>query len=122
MRTKIITGCLLFCFILPGCEDIFVKDISDDLVYVISPVDSALCTGEKILFVWEKMKGAEHYQIVVVSPSFDKISTTSDIVADTIRAELSLPEGKYQWSIYAYNSEYKSRKTIRSFEITTDEE
>lgn len=122
MRRKIILCCSFFCFIMPGCEDIFLKDLSGEQVVILSPLDNALFESEKILFAWDKMDGADRYRIEVASLSFERGSPLYDTVADTTRIELSLCEGKYQWSIYAYNSGYKTKKTIRSFEIKKDEE
>lgn len=122
MRIKIILCCSLFCFFLSGCEDIFLKDISGEQVGVLSPVDNAMFESEKILFAWDKMEGAERYHLEVVSPSFEGGTVKYDAVTDTTRIELSLSEGKYQWSVYAYNYGYKSKKIIRSFEIKKDEE
>lgn len=122
MRIKIILCCSLFCFFLSGCEDIFLKDISGDRVAILSPANNAFFEDENILFAWDRMEGAERYHIEVVSPSFDGGATVYDAITDTTRVELSLSEGKYQWSIYAYNSGYTSEKITRSFEIKKDEE
>ncbi|MDR1501468.1 MAG: hypothetical protein LBT43_03315 [Prevotella sp.] len=122
MKTKLILYCSLFCFFLPGCEDIFLKDISNEQVVVISPVADTFFEEGKVLFAWDRIKGAEKYYIEVASPSFDRSSLLYDTITDTTRVELSLSEGKYQWSIYGYNSGYKSKKIIHSFEIKKDEE
>ncbi|RNC63888.1 hypothetical protein [Proteiniphilum sp. X52] len=121
MRTKLILYCLLFCLFLAGCEDIFLKDISGEQVAVISPVTGTFFEGEKVLFAWDRMEGAEKYHIEVASPSFDGGSSLYDTITDTTRVELSLSGGKYQWSIYGYNYGYKSKKITRSFEIKKDE-
>lgn len=122
MRMKLIIYCSFFCLFFSGCEDIFLKDISDEQVAVISPVNNTFLEGEKILFAWDRMEGAEKYHIEVATPSFDKGAPLYDTITDTTRVELSLPEGKYQWSIYGYNYAYKSKKITRSFEIKKDEE
>ena len=113
MKTKLILYCSLFCLFLSGCEDIFLKDISDKQVAVISPVADTFSEGEKILFSWEPMEGAEKYHIEVASPSFDAGSLLFDTSTDTTRVELSLYEGKYQWSVYGSNYGYKSKKITR---------
>lgn len=122
MNTRLILYCSLFCLFFSGCEDIFLKDISGEQVVVISPVTATFSEGEKVLFAWDRMEGAEKYHIEVVSPSFDEGSPLYDTITDTTRVEVSLSEGKYQWSIYGYNSGYKSKKITRSFEIKKDEE
>lgn len=122
MGTKKILCCLLVCLLLPACEDIFLKDISEEEVVVLSPLDRALFEGETILFMWDRMEGAERYLLEVASPSFSRDTLRYSAVADTNRVELSLPGGQYQWSVYGYNSGYKSKKIIRSFEIKEDEE
>lgn len=122
MKTKLILYCSLFYLFFSGCEDIFLKDISGEQVVVISPVSNTFFEGEKVLFAWDRMDGAEKYHIEVASPSFDKGLPLYDTITDTIRIELSLSEGMYQWSIYGYNYGYKSKKITRSFEIKKDEE
>lgn len=122
MWKKMVFCCSLFCIYLAGCEDIFLKDISANQVEILSPADNAMFEGENILFVWDMMEGAERYHITIVSPSFERSSTLNDTITDTTRIEFPLPEGKYQWSVYAYNSGYKSKKIVRSFEIIKDDE
>lgn len=109
---------LLFPF---GCEDIFVRDISDEQVVILSPFNDVFFEGEKILFAWAPLEGAEKYHVEIASPTFKEGVSLYDDVMDTTRVEVSLPEGNYQWSIYGYNYGYKSKKTTRSFEIKKDE-
>jgi hypothetical protein len=108
--------------ILPGCEDIFEKDISGDSVNIISPENNAIFTGQSIAIVWEELDGAEEYHVVIASPAFNNVLTFRDTITTETDLELSLPEGQYEWSLQASNFGYKSRKTVRSFEIKSNEE
>lgn len=122
MKIKLLLCSSLLSFLVSGCEDIFLRDISDERVAIISPADSTLPDGEKVVFSWDRMDGAEKYHIVVASPSLDGGSCLYDTITDTTRVEISLSAGKYQWSIYGYNSGYESKKTVRSFEVKGDDE
>lgn len=122
MKTKLLFCCPLLGFLFSGCEDIFLRDISDDRVAIISPAGSTLPDGEKVVFSWDRMDGAEKYHIEVASPSLDGGSYLYDAITDTTRVEISLSAGEYQWSIYGYNLGYESMKTVRSFEIKGDDE
>lgn len=122
MGTRKFLCCLLTCFFLSGCEDIFIKDISEEQVVILSPADKSLFEGGTILFFWNRMEDAERYRLEVASPSFSNDTLRYSVVTDTNSVELSLHGGEYQWSVYAYNSGYKSRKIIRSFQIKEDEE
>ncbi len=121
---KKISIVLVFFFVmyLAGCDDIFEKDISEDWVNIISPKQKVVFSGNSVLLVWEPLEGAEEYHVVVVSPSFNNILLFRDTITERTQIELSLAEGSYQWSIYAYNFGYESKKITGSFEIKKDEE
>ena len=105
-------------FILGGCEDIFVKNISDNLVETVTPANNAVLHTGNISFVWEELYGAEDYRVVIVSPSFSNIqSYVHDSTLTETRLDITLPVGIYEWSIQAGNFGYKSQKAVYTLEI-----
>lgn len=109
-------------FVFSGCDELIVKDISEHRMNIIAPVSGSELKTEEVSFIWEPLKGAEEYRIIVVSPSFQE---QNRILCDTTVVETSwksvFPDGAYQWRIQALNSEYGSRIEILSFSIDTVE-
>jgi hypothetical protein len=109
---------ILICLGGTACDDIFVKNISDKTVNIVSPVNHATLSQTKTTLVWETMEGAENYQIVIVSPSFDHIETyVCDSVTPNYKLKLPLSEGTYEWSVRASNSAYYSLNSYGTFQI-----
>ena len=109
-------------FGLGGCEDIFVENISDDLVQTITPVNNAELKVGTVSFVWEELYGAEDYRVVIVSPSFSNIQNyvcDSILTGQRMDIVLLMPD-MYEWSIEARNFGYKSLKTISKFGLVSE--
>lgn len=114
---------ILVMFILSSCDDFFEKDISDKIIQVVCPTDSAELSANKISFVWNEEDGVENYHVIIVSPSFNYIqSYVCDTILTDYKFELELPFGDYQWSIQGKNSAYESLTNHLTFRITGNEE
>jgi len=110
---------ILICFCLLSCEDIFIKDISNKTITIIAPADNASLTNSEITLAWETIEGAESYQVIVVSSSFDNIETFAcDSVTTNYNLKLPLDAGTYEWSVQAHNSAYSSLKSYGKFKVT----
>jgi len=106
-------------FVLGGCEDIFMENISDNSVEIVTPVNNAVLQAGKISFVWEELYGATNYRVVIVSPSFSNIQRyvcDSTLTATQLDFTLSIV-GLYEWSIEAGNFGYKSLKSVSGIDI-----
>jgi hypothetical protein len=90
--------------ILTSCEAIFEKNLEDQEVFLIIPLDSLTTDLAAQTFWWERVDGAEGYNLQIVSPCFDSILR---LVLDTNitgeRYEINLYPGEYQWRVRAYN-------------------
>ncbi|MFH0894965.1 MAG: hypothetical protein V2A54_11080 [Bacteroidota bacterium] len=88
-----------------GCDDIFEPDLSDKTVTINTPYDGMTTSQSTITFWWNEVKGADYYNIQIVSPGFMQ---TQQILADTNvegdKFYFSLSPGSYQWRIRACNS------------------
>ncbi len=119
MTNKLLYLTILFfslCFI--ACDDIFVENISDNAVNIVAPGVDAALQNNSVSLVWETLEGAETYQVIVVSPSFDNIQTyVCDSITEDYKIKVDLDPGKYEWSVQAHNSAYESLKSTRKFEI-----
>lgn len=109
---------------LVSCEDFFEQDISKDNVRIIAPVDGVTVTAGDIKFLWDEVKGATAYRIVVVSPSFAEAGAVVGdeiLVNDTLTRHRSytceLEAGDYQWSLAAMNSAYSTPQKIHTLHV-----
>lgn len=109
---------LLLCGGLTGCWDVFEKDISDQTVSVIAPVNGVETTPGTITFLWDPVSYAEGYRLRVVSPDFARAAR---VLADSLVAgttfSLELEAGSYQWSIQAWNFGYSGVRSVYSLQI-----
>jgi hypothetical protein len=104
---KIINYLLVVSFvgILIACtKDFIVKDIKNDTVTIIAPVDNLNTPNNTITFWWDQLDGAEKYNLQIVKPSFDSITQLIIDTNVTINKFIQvLTPGKYQWRIKAIN-------------------
>lgn len=97
---------LLALAMLNACKkDFIVEDIKDKTLTINAPANNLVTTSNKVTFWWEKLDGAEKYNIQIVKPDFAAITS---IIADTNvtvnKVEFTLQPGLYQWRIKAINA------------------
>lgn len=113
----------LASFILSSCDDFFEEDISDKTIQVVCPYDGAELSSNQVSMAWDEVEGAKQYHVIIVSPSFKNAqSYVCDTTLTSYSLELELPNGDYQWSVRAENSEYKSLTNYLTFKIAGNEE
>jgi hypothetical protein len=104
-RIKILIFVLLGVAAFASCDDLIEKDLEDKKVDIISPADSIETELTNITFLWEDVKGADSYELQVVTPSFENALT---VVVDTTLTDntfsYEFTPGEYQWRIKAGNS------------------
>ena len=107
-----------FVLLLLGCTEVFIEDISEVQVKLLSPGDSIVTTYTSQTFFWEIVNYAEEYEIQVVSPSFDSIEVFNhhEYLAENFK-DLTLPPGTYQWRIRAVNGSGPTKYAQRNLEI-----
>jgi hypothetical protein len=116
----VIVSIILVCFIT-SCDDIFLKDISEDEVNILCPAEGYSTTSsDSILFWWEGLDGATSYEIQIASPDFENTSRLEyDATLDAVKFKRGIPKGGYQWRIRAINSGYESEYVIRNLYVTS---
>jgi hypothetical protein len=88
-----------------SCEDILEKDITDDVVQIISPTEGATITKNIVAFQWNTLKGATKYRVQVYN-------SNQSIVLDSLVSQNSLnfelPSDQYKWKVRGENFGYQS--------------
>ncbi|NCC74585.1 MAG: hypothetical protein EOM06_14485, partial [Sphingobacteriia bacterium] len=118
---NVILGSLMMTFSLYSCNEIVEEDISGKTVTIISPSDGYSSPSNQVVFWWNKLDGADWYNLQIVKPSFNNVQT---IIADTnVTGEnftCLLSFGDYQWRIRPENSAYEGDYVVRSFSVESD--
>ncbi len=94
---------------MSSCEAIFEKNISDDTLTLIIPTNNDTSNSNNVQFKWEELKGASHYKLQLVQPSFaniDEYILDSNIIGTEFFFALS--PGSYQFQIRGENSAYET--------------
>lgn len=115
MKNKLLLIPLLFLF---ACEIIFVEDISEQSVVLLSPSNNAEIPKGVIRLDWESLVDANEYRVQVAIPNFQNASQIlldSVISNTTITKELDV--NNYQWRVRALNSDYATAYTINTFKV-----
>lgn len=116
---------LLFALLLAaGCDDFFERDISGDSVEIIAPVDNVSVPEGEVSFLWNVLEGADHYRLIIVSPSFAEAASpvcdvlvAVDSVAVSCMHTQALAKGEYEWSLRGLNSAWESLETISGITV-----
>jgi hypothetical protein len=100
--------------------EIIEDDISSIQFSLLSPPNNSTSKQLGQTFWWEKVQGAEEYNIQIVSPSFNDIE---ELVIDSIitnnKLNYTLQEKDYQWRVFATNSTSQSESEIFTFNVDT---
>lgn len=112
---------LVLISIFTACKkDVIVKDITKETVNTLSPPDNYNTPNNNITFWWDKVDGADKYNVQIVSPSFSSIQ---QLIADTNitgdKYVKTLTPGTYQWRIRATNGGGNTAWTVRTLTIDT---
>lgn len=107
-------------FLVSCTGDVFVKNIKNKTVSVISPVDGLTTPSNNVLFWWNEVDGAEKYNLQIVKPDFGSVS---QLLLDTnvsgTKFSYILTPGNYQWRIKAVNAGGSTAYTTRSLKVDT---
>ncbi|MCG8332806.1 MAG: hypothetical protein MI974_34285 [Chitinophagales bacterium] len=93
------------------CDDIFVPDISNEKVELLSPSDGFSTNSSLVNFQWQILGDAEAYVLQLASPSFDAIQELTDTTTSDTKLSLSLLTGIYEWRVAGINSAYQSKNS-----------
>ena len=116
MKKKILM--LLSALVLTNCEAIFVENISDKKIIIVSPSNKIELNDSDVVFSWNKVDDVDIYHLRVVTPNFNNtIKTVLDTVITKNRFTKTLSAGDYEWSILGRNSECETQETRNFFTI-----
>lgn len=114
---KVLISLIVFQF-LTACDAVFVENISDKKVVLVSPSDSVEVQAGFVNFHWNSIEDATDYRLQIAMPSF---VDPSQIVLDTAIVDISFKDsltiGDYQWRVKAVNSDYQTNYTTRTLII-----
>lgn len=115
---------LLMVFGFVSCGEILLeKDISNQTVELVAPVNDAQFLSTGVTFTWNSVQDATKYQLQIAKPNF---TNPLQIVLDTIQSNTSftkqLAVGGYQWRVKALNSSYSTVFTTRSITIASNDD
>jgi hypothetical protein len=104
---KTINKFILLILVLSAfsCEDILEKDITDDIVQIIFPIEGSIVTLNTINFQWSSLKGATKYRVQVYNSNQ---SIALDSLVSKNKLDIQLPTGKYKWKVRGENFGYQS--------------
>lgn len=114
--------CFLFAFITVSCSEIIIeKDISQEIVVLVSPTDNAQFFSTGVNFTWEGVADATKYTLQIAKPNF---AAPLQIVLDTTITGTSftqqLPIGNYEWRVRAENESYSTVFTSRLISVLSN--
>ncbi|HWY38185.1 MAG TPA: hypothetical protein VNY73_06470 [Bacteroidia bacterium] len=108
-------------FVLTYCtKDIVATDITKKTVNILAPGNGVHTPNNAVTFWWDEIKGADKYQIQIVSPSFaNVISVIVDSSVTATKLTLTLNPGTYEWRVRATNNSGSTAYSSRTFVIDT---
>lgn len=115
---KIIIVIAFFLFVISGCEAIFVGDISNKKVELISPHDKVEVPKGEVNFNWSSIEDAEHYKLQIATPNFNNpIQVVTDTIISKTIFKKVLVVNEYEWRVKAQNSEYETMYSTKAFTV-----
>ncbi len=118
MKKNKIALLFILAAICCGCDEFLEKDLSGKSIQINAPINGVDISGTTVTFWWDKVDGAQEYQLQVVSPSFIQ---AQKLWADTIVADnklmLSLVPGNFEWRIKATNGSSETDFVTSAFSI-----
>lgn len=102
-----------------GCEkDLFIKDISDKNIVLISPGNGISLKSQTVTFIWDEMDDATSYRFRLATPQFDSIKLLLiDSVSKSNSISFTLSPGIYEWQVRGENDAYESKYSTYKINI-----
>lgn len=124
MKTSIHFYIILFCtlFTIYSCQSLIEKDISKDMVILLSPPNETHSDVYKQTLWWSKIDGATAYNLQIVNPSFEEIER---LILDTNVAMnqfvYTFTPDSFAWRVKAFNPAYETMYSEAIFVIDSTE-
>ncbi|QXP72534.1 hypothetical protein H0I31_02200 [Tenacibaculum sp. AHE15PA] len=104
--------------IITSCEAVFIENISNKTVILISPSDKVEVPTGEVNFNWNIIEDADVYQLQIATPNFETpTQILSDTITDKIIFKKELVIGEYEWRVKAKNSEYETSYSTNIFTV-----
>lgn len=98
---------ILFTF---SCEDILEKDISNEIIQIVSPTSGTIVLSNVTNFRWNDLKGANKYRVQVFNSS--QAIVLDSLIKNKNNFASTLALGQYQWRVRGENNAYQSTYTL----------
>jgi len=102
---------IAIALVLFSCEDILEKDITNDMVELISPINYEEIESNVVVFKWNNISDADKYRIQIFKT--DKTKILDSLITKT-NLTYPLPHGEYQWRVRAENFAYQSSYSLQA--------
>jgi hypothetical protein len=120
MKRNNIVFIFLIAILATSCSLIFEPDLSNKKVTLLAPADCTRTPTQTQTFWWDYVPDAEGYNLQIVSPTFDTITT---LIADTNMTGNkfvgTLYPGRYKWGVSAYNHNSSTDYSVFTLIIDT---
>lgn len=102
---------IAIALILFSCDDILEKDITNDMVELIWPINFDEVESNVVTFKWNSLSDTDKYRIQIFKT--DKTKILDSLISKT---NLTYPmlKGEYQWRVRAENSAYQSSYSLQA--------
>jgi hypothetical protein len=102
---------IAIALILFSCDDVLEKDITNDMVELISPKDYEEIESNVVTFKWNSLSDADKYRIQIFKT--DKTKILDSLITKT-NLTYPLPHGEYQWRVRGENFAYQSSYSLQA--------
>ena len=99
-----------------------VKDLSEETVVLLAPKEQTELSTGTVVFSWETVEDATHYQLQVASPNFESARQgVIDTLVSSRNFSFDLTPEVYQWRLRALNSAYETPYVGHRFRVVSQE-
>ena len=107
-----------------SCEEVLLeKDISEEEVNILAPVNNAQFFSTSVTFAWETVEDATSYRLQIATPNFtEPIQIVLDTTVTSTSFLQQLNIGQYEWRIKAINSAYETAYKTRTLTIVSNDD
>jgi hypothetical protein len=102
---------IAIALLLISCDDILEKDITNDMVELISPINFEEIESNVVNFKWNSLSDADKYRIQIFKTDNTKVL---DSLISKTNLTYPLPHGEYQWRVRGENSAYQSSYSLQA--------
>ncbi|MEM0578689.1 hypothetical protein [Flavobacterium polysaccharolyticum] len=97
--------------LLFSCDDILEKDITNDMIELISPINYDEIESNVVTFKWNSLSNSDKYRIQIFKT--DKTKILDSLITKTNLTYPLLP-GEYQWRVRGENFAYQSAFSLQA--------